>query len=162
MRPASGKRIGTLFTNPGGPGVSGVDFLRSGGAAIFDQDLLDHYDLVAWDPRGVGASAPVDCYGTRQLDEFLFSDPDLPEGSAALRKEVVDDGIAFGKACPFSGRGPGIPVWPWWGHLGVGLDTGGVLEALTAALVLPAALAWQSWGLVQPVVAPLFAALASR
>ncbi|RIX26526.1 alpha/beta hydrolase [Amnibacterium setariae] len=99
MRPASGKRIGTLFTNPGGPGVSGVDFLRGGGASIFDQDLLDHYDLVAWDPRGVGASAPVDCYGTRQLDEFLFSDPDLPEGSAVLRKEVEGDAVAFGRAC---------------------------------------------------------------
>jgi hypothetical protein len=39
----------------------------------------------------------------------------------------------------------------------VGLDTGGVLEGLTAALVLPAALAWQSWGLLEPVVTPLFA-----
>jgi hypothetical protein len=44
----------------------------------------------------------------------------------------------------------------------VGLDTGGVLEGLTSALVLPAALMWQSWGLVRPVVAPLFAALAGR
>jgi hypothetical protein len=70
--------------------------------------------------------------------------------------------LIFGKACPFTGRGPGIPVWPWWGHVGVGLDTGGALEGLTAALVLPAALAWQSWGLLQPVVAPFFAALSSR
>jgi hypothetical protein len=70
--------------------------------------------------------------------------------------------LAFGKADPFSGRGPGIPVWPWWGHVGVGLDTGGILEGLTSALVLPAALTWQSWGLVQPVVAPLFAAFAAR
>lgn len=99
MRPASGQRLGTLFTNPGGPGASGVDFLRSSAKAFYDQDLLDHYDIVAWDPRGVGASHPVDCYGTKQLDEFLFSDPDLPEGSAALRKDVVDDGIAFGRAC---------------------------------------------------------------
>ena len=44
------------------------------------------------------------------------------------------------------GRGPGIPVWPWWGHVGVGLDTGGWLEGLTAGLVLPAALVWQAWG----------------
>ncbi|MGN6444259.1 alpha/beta hydrolase [Amnibacterium sp.] len=99
MRPASGSRIGTLFTNPGGPGVSGVDFLRSAADSFYDQDLLDHYDLVAWDPRGVGASAPVDCYGTRQLDRFLFSDPNLPEGSARLRADVVGDAVAFGKAC---------------------------------------------------------------
>ena len=99
MRPASGQRIGTLFTNPGGPGVSGVDFLRSSATAFYDEDLLEHYDLVAWDPRGVGASSAVDCYGTKALDEFLFSDPDLSSGSAELRADVVDDAVAFGKAC---------------------------------------------------------------
>ncbi|GAA2750020.1 alpha/beta hydrolase [Amnibacterium kyonggiense] len=99
QRPASGKRLGTLFTNPGGPGVSGVDFLRGAASTFYDKDLLDHYDLVAWDPRGVGASAPVDCYGTRQLDGFLFDDPDLPEGSSALRTDVEDGAKAFGRAC---------------------------------------------------------------
>lgn len=99
MRPASGTRIGTLFTNPGGPGVSGVDFLRSAADRFYDRTLLDHYDLVAWDPRGVGGSTSVDCYGTKQLDAFLFDDPDLPEGSARLRTEVVDAAVAFGKAC---------------------------------------------------------------
>ena len=99
MRPASGRRIGTLFTNPGGPGVSGVDFLRQAATGVYDRALLDRYDLVAWDPRGVGHSNPVDCYGTGRLDDFLFSDPDLPEGSAALRKDVTDDAVAFGRAC---------------------------------------------------------------
>jgi LexA-binding, inner membrane-associated putative hydrolase len=65
--------------------------------------------------------------------------------------------LAFGRADPWSGRGPGIPVWPWWGHMGVGLDTGGWLEGFTAAIVLPAALAWQSWDAVAPVVAALVA-----
>lgn len=99
MKPASGRRLGSLFTNPGGPGASGVDFLKSSADGFFDRDLRDHYDLVAWDPRGVGASSPVDCYGTRGLDSFLFDDPDLPEGSAALRREVVGGGRAFGQAC---------------------------------------------------------------
>ena len=99
MHPASGDRTGTLFTNPGGPGVSGVDFLRTGLTAFYDQDLIDHYDIVAWDPRGVGHSTKVDCYGTKQLDAFLFADPDLPEGSPQLRTDVDEDGIALGKAC---------------------------------------------------------------
>ncbi|MGT2425377.1 alpha/beta hydrolase [Amnibacterium kyonggiense] len=99
QRPASGQRLGTLFTNPGGPGVSGVDFLREAASTFYDKGLLDHYDLVAWDPRGVGASAPVDCYGTRQLDDLLFSDPDLPEGSPTLRADVEDQAKAFGSAC---------------------------------------------------------------
>ena len=98
MRPATGDRIGTLFTNPGGPGASGVDFVKSS-AAIFSSDLRKHYDIVGWDPRGVGASTPVDCYGTKALDRFLFSDPDLPEGSAELRRQTEQAGIDFGRAC---------------------------------------------------------------
>ena len=98
MRPATGKRIGTLFTNPGGPGASGVDFVKSS-AAIFSRDLREHYDVVGWDPRGIGASTPVDCYGTKALDRFLFSDPDLPEGSAELRQRTEDAAVAFGRAC---------------------------------------------------------------
>jgi pimeloyl-ACP methyl ester carboxylesterase len=99
-RPASGQRVGTLFMNPGGPGVSGVAFLQDNANSFFDKALLDAYDIVAWDPRGVGRSTPaVDCYGTAQLDRFLFDDPDLPEGSPALRKDVVSSGTAFGRAC---------------------------------------------------------------
>jgi hypothetical protein len=53
---------------------------------------------------------------------------------------------AFGQADPWAHRGPGIPVWPWWGHVGLGLDAGGLLErfVLTPALVVAGAvvLAW--------------------
>ncbi len=97
---ASGQRIGTLFMNPGGPGVAAVSFLKESATSIFDRALLDAYDIVAWDPRGVGESEPaVDCYGTAKLDDFLFGDPDLPEGSAALRRDVISSSVAFGKAC---------------------------------------------------------------
>ncbi|HEY8319629.1 MAG TPA: alpha/beta hydrolase [Amnibacterium sp.] len=100
QHPASGHRIGTLFMNPGGPGVSGVDFLQGSASAFFDQSLLDSYDIVAWDPRGVGHSTPaVDCYGTKQLDGFLFDDPNLPDGSAALARHVKATDTAFGAAC---------------------------------------------------------------
>jgi pimeloyl-ACP methyl ester carboxylesterase len=99
MRPASGHRIGTLFMNPGGPGVSAVAFLQSSAKQIFDPSLLDAYDIVAWDPRGVGRSSAVDCYDTKQLDSVLFLDPDLPEGSPALRSRIEHADTAFGKAC---------------------------------------------------------------
>jgi pimeloyl-ACP methyl ester carboxylesterase len=85
--------------NPGGPGESAVAFLKANVKSFFDPPLLDAYDIVAWDPRGVGQSSAVDCYDTAQLDRFLFSDPDLPEGSAALRSEVVSAGKAFARAC---------------------------------------------------------------
>ncbi len=64
-RPATDpeRRIGSLFLNPGGPGGSGVDFVRGGGGeGGFLAPLNDRFDLVGWDPRGVGASRPaVDC-----------------------------------------------------------------------------------------------------
>ena len=53
-------RIGSLFLNPGGPGGSGVDFVRTAPPAAFQ--LLSRFDWIGWDPRGVGASTPkIDC-----------------------------------------------------------------------------------------------------
>ncbi|MFE1951936.1 alpha/beta hydrolase [Streptomyces sp. NPDC059524] len=53
------RRIGSLVLNFGGPGVSGV----SGLPELINQyeHLLDRYDLVSFDPRGVGATIPVRC-----------------------------------------------------------------------------------------------------
>lgn len=129
MRPASGTRLGTLFTNPGGPGASGVDFLRDNADAFFDNDLLQHYDLVAWDPRGVGASTAVDCYGTKALDGFLFGDPNLPDGSAVLKRDVEQSGAAFGRAC-LANTGPLLA------HVGTA-DTIQDLDMLRAAVGSP-------------------------
>jgi membrane-bound metal-dependent hydrolase YbcI (DUF457 family) len=55
----------------------------------------------------------------------------------------------FGKASPYQGRGPGIPLAPWWWHVGVGLDTGGWLEAAVRWVGLPAMLSWQVLTLVR-------------
>ncbi len=54
------RRIGSLFANPGGPGSSGVDFVRTApppALAIATQ----RFDFVGWDPRGVGASGRLEC-----------------------------------------------------------------------------------------------------
>jgi pimeloyl-ACP methyl ester carboxylesterase len=53
-------RIGTLFVNPGGPGSSGVDFVRHAPPVAFQ--ALSRFDWVGFDPRGVGAGEPaIDC-----------------------------------------------------------------------------------------------------
>lgn len=53
-------RIGSLFVNPGGPGGSGREFLRTAPPGALD--AFGRFDVVSWDPRGVGASRPaVDC-----------------------------------------------------------------------------------------------------
>ena len=73
--PASGSRIGSLVVNPGGPGAGGTSY-AAGRSAYFGNPLLDHFDIVGFDPRGTGQSSPVDCLDDRQFNAYLSSDPD--------------------------------------------------------------------------------------
>jgi len=57
---APADRIGSLVLNPGGPGGSGLD-LTWNYASLFPVELTDAFDLVGFDPRGVGRSTAVDC-----------------------------------------------------------------------------------------------------
>jgi pimeloyl-ACP methyl ester carboxylesterase len=78
-----GERIGSLVVNPGGPGGSGIDYAASAGQA-FRKPLLDHFDIVGFDPRGVGESDPIDCISDDQLDAYVAENP-VPETSAERR-----------------------------------------------------------------------------
>jgi pimeloyl-ACP methyl ester carboxylesterase len=71
---STGAHAGSLILNPGGPGASGVQFLESA-ASSFSQ-LNGHYDLVSFDPRGVGASDPIRCLTSAQIDAYVNADPD--------------------------------------------------------------------------------------
>jgi pimeloyl-ACP methyl ester carboxylesterase len=64
-------RLGLMLVNPGGPGASGIDALRAG--LPLPETTLDRFDVVAWDPRGTGASTPVECGPA--LTELLTLDP---------------------------------------------------------------------------------------
>ena len=55
------KPLGSLFLNPGGPGGSGVEFVRDAGEYLFNQDVRDHYDLIGFDPRGINLSHAITC-----------------------------------------------------------------------------------------------------
>lgn len=77
VRATTSPRLGTLFVNPGGPGVRGTLF-----AAAFDRRGLEAYDIVGWDPRGVGAGSQVTCLDAAaadRLDEVDFSPDDARE-----------------------------------------------------------------------------------
>jgi pimeloyl-ACP methyl ester carboxylesterase len=84
-RPASGKRIGVLLTNPGGPGASGIQFLEDA-AGVFRPEILRRFDIVSWDPRGVGSSAPIRCLDN--LDAFYAVDR-TPENAEAVARNVA-------------------------------------------------------------------------
>lgn len=68
----SGK-IGSLLVNPGGPGGSAVDFLRLWARVVAPQ-VRDKFDLVAFDPRGVGHSQGINCHNT--LQDLVAANPD--------------------------------------------------------------------------------------
>ncbi|MDT9687132.1 alpha/beta hydrolase [Streptomyces sp. P9(2023)] len=53
------RRIGSLVFNPGGPGGSGVGSLKEGAAESFSAKVRERFDIVSFDPRGVGASTPA-------------------------------------------------------------------------------------------------------
>ena len=93
---ANGKPIGSLFVNPGGPGESGID-LVSGADKIFSKALRDQYDIVGFDPRGVGSSTAVDCVSDVELGKYLDSEFDLstPEGKKAEKAQAEK----FAKGC---------------------------------------------------------------
>ncbi|MDT0270053.1 alpha/beta hydrolase [Streptomyces sp. DSM 44915] len=55
------RRRGVLVTNPGGPGGPGLDFPAVLADSGLPQEILDGYDLIGMDPRGVGHSTPVTC-----------------------------------------------------------------------------------------------------
>lgn len=55
------KPLGSLFINPGGPGASGVLFVRFAGQYLFNQEVRGRYDLIGFDPRGIHLSHAVTC-----------------------------------------------------------------------------------------------------
>jgi hypothetical protein len=95
---------GTIFTNPGGPGGSGVNDLVQSGPflrSLIDSDL--HYEIVSFDPHGVSHSIPVaDCY----QDDFarraaVFQQRgmgDLGAGHDAVNRQF-SRAKAFGSLC---------------------------------------------------------------
>lgn len=69
--PASGDRIGALMVNPGGPGASAVDTVAGMGAALADTEIARRFDLVGFDPRGVGHSTPqLRCRTDAEFDAY--------------------------------------------------------------------------------------------
>ena len=96
MQPAgnAASKIGTLFINPGGPGGSGIDYL---GYIDLGSSVTSSYDIVGFDPRGVGQSTPVHCVSDSALDTFEASDPSPDNASEIQRMQQLWS--AFTRGC---------------------------------------------------------------
>ncbi|SEG80075.1 TAP-like protein [Nonomuraea solani] len=118
-----GQRIGSLVLNPGGPGSSGVEYARAA-RIVVSEEIRERFDVVGFDPRGVGGSAPVECLGDEELDTFFSLDasPD----SAAERTDLETGARRFAEGCR---RGAGR-LLPYLGTVDVARD----LELLRQAL----------------------------
>jgi pimeloyl-ACP methyl ester carboxylesterase len=96
-RPASkpSERVGSLFVNPGGPGVPGTELVDQA-KLQFSTDLLDHFDIISWDPRGTGRSSQVDCVDN--LDPY-FGDLDPTPDDDAEKQALLDSAKQWAAAC---------------------------------------------------------------
>ncbi|MGH3716104.1 MAG: alpha/beta hydrolase [Micromonosporaceae bacterium] len=80
-------RIGSLVINPGGPGGSGIDTAVYLSLSL-PVEVIGEFDIVGFDPRGVGRSSPVECFSDEDKDAMLGAEPDPATDQAY--QEIVD------------------------------------------------------------------------
>lgn len=99
-QPATGQRVGSLLVNPGGPGGSGYDFILDSVDYATTARLQASFDIVGFDPRGVGRSTPVRCYeDPADLDAFLYDPVPGTVGSDEWIATVEAANREFGEHC---------------------------------------------------------------
>jgi pimeloyl-ACP methyl ester carboxylesterase len=93
------RRIGPLVLNFGGPGGPAVSTVHELGPIMFSEEMRARFDLVGFDPRGVGASAPIDCQVDLDAYYAIDTSPDTP----AERQAQIDAGRRFADDCAAHG-----------------------------------------------------------
>lgn len=99
-QPATGgDRLGSLLVNPGGPGASGYDFVKNSVNFATSKELQAQYDIVGFDPRGVGQSSKVTCLDSAGMDSYIYDILPGTRGSAQWLSEYTASSKAFADAC---------------------------------------------------------------
>jgi len=92
----SANKVGSLLINPGGPGGSGTDYVTYAEDA-FGKRLMDSFDIIGFDPRGVAQSTPLDCLTDQEVDEFIAFDG-TPDNDEEL-KASLEISINLANSC---------------------------------------------------------------
>ncbi len=93
-------RIGSLFVNPGGPGESGIEFVRTAPPPAFQ--VLSRFDVIGFDPRGLGASRPavVDCGDNpSHVNPFLGLQTVIPRPQTVDKRAFLSATLSYGRNC---------------------------------------------------------------
>ena len=115
------QRIGSLLINPGGPGASGVDVAR-GISRAFSTEIRDRFDIVGFDPRGIGASAAISCHAN--LQAYIAADP-TPDNQQEW-DNLARQNMALAREC----LGKAATVLPFVGTKNVARDMERIREAV--------------------------------
>ena len=81
MRRSGTEEKEPILINPGGPGSSAINWMRDGYEYIGSSWLRENFQLIAFDPRGVGSSTPVTCSDVELKDQLLYTDSGFEYGS---------------------------------------------------------------------------------
>ena len=121
--PAS--RVGALVINPGGPGGSGVAYALGARSGEFTQNVLNRFNIVGFDPRGVGGSLPaVHCMTGPQLDTYFATNGD--PANAAQLATLVSESKLYAAECARNAAA----LLPYMGTVNAAKD----MDVLRAAL----------------------------
>lgn len=92
--PARGESMGSLFVNPGGPGASAVEY-ASLAEFVLGAAVLDSFDIIGVDPRGVGFSSPIACFTDEKRDQLVATSFTVHEGLSleALARLYEEPGV---------------------------------------------------------------------
>jgi pimeloyl-ACP methyl ester carboxylesterase len=93
------RRIGPLVLNFGGPGGPAVSTVHELGSVMFSDEIRARFDLIGFDPRGVGQSAPLDC----KVDLDAYYAVDISPDTVAERQAQIDAGRRFADDCAAHG-----------------------------------------------------------
>lgn len=104
---ATGDKIGSLLFNPGGPGGSGMSLVSSLAGGLAKSPLSQRFDLIGFDPRGVGASTPtIDCLNDAEW-EADRADVDVDPSPAGVERTEAEN-REFVERCSQRSGGPEV------------------------------------------------------
>ncbi|WP_424937326.1 MULTISPECIES: alpha/beta hydrolase [Bacteria] len=103
--PSSEDPLGSLLVNPGGPGASGVSFVKESLDYAVGPEIIERYDVVGFDPRGVGESTAVTCLDDAEKDAYFYDIPAGARGSDEREAAQEAANQRFADACERNSEG---------------------------------------------------------